>query len=310
MYYKIAGKELEKISIQHINRREPLIGYISMEELERSYDELGINRAVLNELLADQTHFRTSIDTYDNFSFGIINIVDVRNVSAPKDRIAFIIKKNFFLLIKLIDEDNSCFELFEATIRKYKQNATMEKVICGFLDRLMLNGNKVLEEIEKSIIEMEQSLLEGRFDVNLNKEIIRLRSTLSVHKIYYEHLFDMGEELEENENELFEEDGLRYFRIFSSKAERLSNNTQALSENLIHLREALDASLNYSLNKTMKIFTLVTVIFLPLTLIVGWYGMNFENMPELSWKYGYPSVILLCILVVTAFLLMIKKKKL
>ncbi len=310
MYYKISGKEIQKVAIQHIAPKEPLVGYITMEELEKSFDELGINQAVLNELLADQTHFRTSIDTYEYFSFGIINIVNVKDVNAPKDRIAFIIRKNFFLLIKLIDEDNSCYELFEAVINKYRQNASIEKIIYGVLDRLLLNGNKVLEDIENSIIIMEKSLLEGQIDLNLNKEIIKLRNTLSMQKIYYEHLLDIGEELEENENELFDVEGLRYFRIFSSKAERLSLNTQALSENLIHLREAMDASLNYSLNKTMKVFTLVTVIFLPLTLIVGWYGMNFKDMPELSWKYGYPGVVLLCIMVLIVFQIFIRKKKL
>jgi len=310
LYYKISGKEIQKVAIQHIAPKEPLVGYITMEELEKSFDELGINQAVLNELLADQTHFRTSIDTYEYFSFGIINIVNVKDVNAPKDRIAFIIRKNFFLLIKLIDEDNSCYELFEAVINKYRQNASIEKIIYGVLDRLLLNGNKVLEDIENSIIIMEKSLLEGQIDLNLNKEIIKLRNTLSMQKIYYEHLLDIGEELEENENELFDVEGLRYFRIFSSKAERLSLNTQALSENLIHLREAMDASLNYSLNKTMKVFTLVTVIFLPLTLIVGWYGMNFKDMPELSWKYGYPGVVLLCIMVLIVFQIFIRKKKL
>ena len=49
------------------------------------------------------------------------------------------------------------------------------------------------------------------------------------------------------------------------------------------------------LNRLMYIFTIMTVVFLPLTLIVGWYGMNFTGMPELHWKYGYPFVILLAL---------------
>ena len=59
----------------------------------------------------------------------------------------------------------------------------------------------------------------------------------------------------------------------------------------------------------MKFFTLVTTIFFPLTVIVGWYGMNFRYMPELNAKWGYPFVIGLSIFVVTAFIIWFKKKK-
>ena len=59
----------------------------------------------------------------------------------------------------------------------------------------------------------------------------------------------------------------------------------------------------------MKILTIVTTIFLPLSLLAGWYGMNFTGMPELTWKYGYPTVIAVSILVVTVCLWIMKKKK-
>ncbi|MPN50396.1 Cobalt/magnesium transport protein CorA [bioreactor metagenome] len=57
----------------------------------------------------------------------------------------------------------------------------------------------------------------------------------------------------------------------------------------------------------MKIFTVITAIFLPLTLLVGWYGMNF-HMPELQWAYGYPAVIVVSIALMVALILLFKKK--
>lgn len=71
----------------------------------------------------------------------------------------------------------------------------------------------------------------------------------------------------------------------------------------------MDATLNYNLNNTMKLFTMVTIIFQPLTLIVGWYGMNFKYMPELGWKFGYLYVIVLSIVVVGVILYWFKKRK-
>lgn len=62
------------------------------------------------------------------------------------------------------------------------------------------------------------------------------------------------------------------------------------------------------MNRTMKVLTVVSAIFLPLTLIVGWYGMNFKNMPELEWEYGYFGVAALCIAVVVVCIVYFKKK--
>ena len=63
------------------------------------------------------------------------------------------------------------------------------------------------------------------------------------------------------------------------------------------------------MNQTMKHLTVLTTIFFPLTIIVGWYGMNFQSMPEFLWKYGYLYVILLSVAVVLLLLWIAKKKK-
>ena len=59
----------------------------------------------------------------------------------------------------------------------------------------------------------------------------------------------------------------------------------------------------------MKVLTVLTAIFSPLTLITGWYGMNFSVMPETTWKYGYLFVMLICVIVVAAEIIYFKKKK-
>ena len=59
----------------------------------------------------------------------------------------------------------------------------------------------------------------------------------------------------------------------------------------------------------MKTLTVLTSIFFPLTIIVGWYGMNFESMPEFKWRYGYLFVILLSVAIRLVMVLVGKKKK-
>jgi len=81
-----------------------------------------------------------------------------------------------------------------------------------------------------------------------------------------------------------------------------------LWEYIHQVRESYQSQIEIEQNNLMKVFTMVTSIFLPLTLIVGWYGMNFQ-MPELKWRYGYPFLIAVCILVSAIWYIIFKKKK-
>ena len=309
MFYSIHNKEIREISLEQLDFHDICVGYLTLDELKSCYQELGLSEVAVKDCMTDFTHFRTSMDVYDEFSFGMINIVDILNLSTRRNRIGFFIKKNLFVVVKIIDKEDSIRQMFLDAIGRFRQNATMEKVIYGVLERLLSSGNRGLVMTERQIIAMEREVVNGKVDSELNTEIFDLRNRLSTLKNYYEHLIDIGESLQENENDLFEEEDLRYFKIFTDKSERLSNNTQLLCDNLIHLREAMDATLNYNLNNTMKLFTMVTIIFQPLTLIVGWYGMNFKYMPELGWRFGYLYVIVLSIVVVGAILYWFKKRK-
>ena len=309
MFYSIHNKEIREISLEQLDFHDICVGYLTLDELKSCYQDLGLSEVAVKDCMTDFTHFRTSMDVYDEFSFGMINIVDILNLSTRRNRIGFFIKKNLFVVVKIIDKENSIRQMFLDAIGRFRQNATMEKVIYGVLERLLSSGNRGLVMTERQIIAMEREVVNGKVDPELNTEIFDLRNRLSTLKNYYEQLIDIGESLQENENDLFEEEDLRYFKIFTDKSERLSNNTQLLCDNLIHLREAMDATLNYNLNNTMKLFTMVTIIFQPLTLIVGWYGMNFKYMPELGWKFGYLYVIVLSIVVVGVILYWFKKRK-
>ena len=77
----------------------------------------------------------------------------------------------------------------------------------------------------------------------------------------------------------------------------------------MQLREMHQTQVDMHQNQIMKFLTIVTTIFMPLTLIAGWYGMNFVNMPELSWKYGYLMVGVISAAVLVLGLWICKKKK-
>lgn len=315
MFYFIQNNELKQLSLQELFQKYEkvekmtTVGYLTLDELEECRGILNIEQWVMEECLSDHNHFRTSLDVYDDYSFGLINIVNVMDVMGERDKIAFLMRKTQFLLIDIQDSDGSTMNSFLQVTERLKQNVTLEKVIFGILEMLLSEGPAVLEDTELKVMEMEENIVNERISRDLNKDIFKLRNKLTILKTYCDQLVCLGEELQENENALFEDENLRYFKIFTDKASRLSINTQTLCDNLIHLREALDASLNYSMNVTMRVFTVVSIIFLPLTLIVGWYGMNFTSMPELTWKFGYLFVIALSISVFAGSLIYFKRKK-
>lgn len=315
MFYIIENSELKPISLQTLLEKNKeiektvTVGYLTLNELEECREILSIEQWVMEECMADHNHFRTSLDAYDDYSFGLINIVNIMDVMGERDKIAFLIRKNQFLLIDIQDSDDSTMNSFYKVMERLKLNVTLEKVIFGILEALLNDGPSVLEDTELKVMEMEENIVNERIGKDLNKDIFKLRNKLTVLKTYCDQLVYLGEELQENENSLFEDENLRYFKIFTDKASRLSINTQTLCDNLIHLREALDASLNYSMNVTMRVFTVVSIIFLPLTLIVGWYGMNFTSMPELTWRFGYLFVIILSIAVFAGCLIYFKRKR-
>lgn len=310
MFYEIRDDTVDEVQFEDIGDNILSAGCMSMDELLEMYQQYKLDRQVIEECYADKSHFRTGVDIYEDYAFGVIDIVKQQNVLGNRDKIAFIIRKNQFLLINISGAEHDVEDMLKSGIGRFKQSITLEKIVFGVFDSLVSGGNVFLENTEKRIMEMEKNIVEKQVNELLNKEIYDMRNRLSVMRSYYEQLVEIGEELLENENEIFAAGELRYFKIYKDKVSRLSENVMALSESLIHLREALDASLNYSINNTMKMFTVVTTVFLPLTLVAGWYGMNFTGMPELRWEYGYQAVIGFSVVVVILCIIFFKKKKL
>lgn len=92
------------------------------------------------------------------------------------------------------------------------------------------------------------------------------------------------------------------------RVEQLQNHVHLLRENVLQIRELYQSIQDARQNKIMAVITIVTTIFLPLTLITGWYGMNFVYMPELQWRYGYFAVIMISLIIVIAEIIYFKKK--
>lgn len=133
-----------------------------------------------------------------------------------------------------------------------------------------------------------------------------IRKELLILREYYDEMMDVGKELENNENKYFMKKQLKYFGIVADRADRLKEKTNHLLEYARQVNEAYQSRVDSQQNQNMQFLTVISTIFFPLTLITGWYGMNFQNMPELAT--GYPFVIILSIVVIVVCIMIFKKK--
>lgn len=287
---------------------ELTVGYITVKELERIAPTLGFSTSTVQQCREEVRYFRSSIEVYDHYSFGTIK--RTTGDENGEDCIAIYIKRGLFLVVDIRDSDGSTRRAFEAVLRRFPAaSVTLEKLIFAFLDAMIEGDGKMLEDMEFALSEPEEGILFNHAEDGFVGFLLSERRRLLLLRNYYEQLIDVGKALEENENDIFAEEDLRYFKIFTDKAERLERNVRSLREQLMQLREAYQSMLDIRLNRIMKTFTALSAVFLPLTLITGWYGMNFKGMPELSWRYGYPYVTALAVVVAIVCIILFRRKK-
>ena len=280
---------------------------MSVDELEIAAPSLGFSPSTVQQCREEMRYFRSSIEVYDGYSFGTIK--RTRGGKEGEDYIAFYVRKDFFLVVDIRDSDGSTTRQFEAAMGRFSPaSVTLEKLIFAFLDTLIEGDAKTLEDMEFAYSKAEDRILRGHEDENFTAFLLGERRRLLMLRNYYEQLSDIGHALEENENDLFTEEDLRYFKVFADKSERLERNVKTLREQLQQLREAYQSMIDLHQNSIMKIFTVISAIFLPLTLITGWYGMNFQHMPELAWRYGYLYVAGLAALVLVFCITIFKRR--
>ncbi len=168
---------------------------------------------------------------------------------------------------------------------------------------LLTDGDVLyLSHMEQELDRLEDALIRDADPADFLVQLTDYRRKLSEFASYYEQLSAMGELLGQGS---VEREGWEHFTM---SAERLHNDVQQLREGTVHLRELYQARQAATQNRVMGILTIVTTIFLPLTLLTGWYGMNFD-MPELHWRYGYLAVIAVAAVVVVLEIIYFKRKK-
>lgn len=242
-----------------------------------------------------------TFESFDNFDIIAFDWYDIENIfNAPAQIMVYIDSDDLFFLC----ENEMSYKKADAI---FNPSETNERALYRFFRELFRGDRAYLEKLEDSIAEFDDEIIAGKID-HAHEKIVDFRKRLMQLKKYYEQLDDIFEELGNNDNELITDGCIRYFSILGNMASHYLASVRNMVESVTQAREAYQAQIDIEQNNIMKIFTIVTSIFLPLTLIVGWYGMNFA-MPEFTWKYGYFMVIVLSVSVCVGLALYFKKKK-
>lgn len=210
-------------------------------------------------------------------------------------------------LIILGETQQDCSAISPAFSDLKGDKLTLGSLLYRVLLYLIIDDFEMLQDLEKKITQLEEKVLNKHTD-RFNYEMAPTRKELLYLHTYYERLVDLTDDLVENENKLLTKQEVGFFRRFLSRCERLSQSAQVLREFVLQVQEIYQAQVDLRQNNIMRVLTVVTTIFFPLSLITSWYGMNFRNMPELEWQYGYPIVIVVSVIIVILSVWWFKRK--
>lgn len=244
----------------------------------------------------------------------ILGIIDVplfadsgeRNAKNPMESLHF----GFFMeqetLYFIGDAEKLLPYMHRLRENRFPETLTLPGFFCMLLNMLFENDAAYLQALENRLSSLEDSLMKGR-TADFPKRLYPYRKKLMRLDAYYDEVLALCAAFRANINRFLSEEDLLSFGCLCDRLSRFAARVDYLCEYVLQLRETYKAFLDERQNKNTTLLAVVSAVFLPLSLLAGWYGMNFRNMPELNSEYGYPVVFVISLVIVIAEILFFKK---
>lgn len=281
----------------------PFIQVVSPDE----FADLDIGEGEMRDAFHDLVTARsTYLDIYPGSLIGSFAIPDKRDILHEPLFLAFYLDKEHLVFI---DGDGTFADLLNPSAqRQVREQSTVAYSLFEFMKLLVKDDLSFLTQIEDRMEHVEEQILDRELDT-ASRKMLGFRRNLLRIDTYYQQLVDMSSIAAANENHLLIHEEARMFTLFSHQAERLLKRSQTLKEYSFQLRELYQTQIDIKQNDTIQWFTVITTIFVPLTLITSWYGMNFRFMPELNMPWSYFVIMAVCAVIVIFELRFFKRKK-
>ncbi|WP_251551805.1 magnesium/cobalt transporter CorA [Neobacillus muris] len=262
------------------------------EEIEKLINPLGFHPLAIEDCI--QFLQRPKLDYYEDYTFFVTQALNQDTIT--KEEIDFFLSSNYIVTFHY----QPSIEISEVWNR-LSQSAHAKKwdpahVLYNVIDRMVDNYFPLVYKIEDRLNEIDENsgqrsmeaLLEDLFDTR--HQLLSLRHTVTpMRDLIYRIL---------NSQRMTEMQGkMVYFSDIHDHLLKLTEMIEASRELTTDIRDSYISINSNQTNHVMKVLTVITTIFMPLTFIAGIYGMNFQHMPELTWKYGYFGILIIMFLI-------------
>jgi magnesium transporter len=267
-----------------------------------------IHGLVLEDIL--NTHQRPKFEEFDDYLYIVIKAISLENgeLDIQYEQISLLLSNNFVFTFKEKSD-----EIFAPILNRlsngkshirdrgadYLAYVIMDTIVDEYF-ALQDTFDELIESIEDKLLTNPSAQTLTTIQ-KIKRELIFLRRTVSP-------LRELLAAIQRSDSALIDERTKRYFGDIYDHAIRIIEAMESYRDLIAGMLEIYLSSVSNKMNETMKVLTVFASIFIPLTFIAGVYGMNFEYMPELKWKWGYPALWAVFI-GVTVFLLKFFKKK-
>ena len=297
--------EFEPGSITWIN----INGLNHVNAIEKIGEHYELHPLVLEDIV--NISQRPKIDEYDNYIFVVLKMLYYdKDENIISEQVSFILGEDYVLSFQ--EAEGDVFDEVRERIKQAKgrvRSMQSDYLLYILIDAIVDHYFSVIEVLGNKIEDFETDIFSGNLtdDVsqniqNLKREILRVRRAIFP-------LREVINRIEKNENTLIQKKTITYYRDIYDHLIQVSENIDIYREMIWSLMDMYMTTISNKMNEVMKVLTIMASIFIPLTFIAGIYGMNFEYIPELRYKYSYFILWGVMIIMFLGMLYYFKKKK-
>ena len=277
-----------------------------IENIGKQYD---LHPLVLEDIV--NTTQRPKIDVYEGYLFVVLKMLYYdKNEKIIIEQVSFVLGKNYVLTFQESEGDVFDFirerlRLANGRIRGLKSDYLMYALIDAVVD----NYFSIIETLGNKIEDLETELFAGNARDHISIEVQQLkREILKVRRAIFP-LREIINRIEKGEHPLIYKRTITYYRDIYDHLIQVSENIDIYREMIWSLMDMYMTTISNRMNEVMKVLTIMSSIFIPLTFLAGLYGMNFEHIPELKYHNGYFILLGVMFLLFIGLLFYFKRKK-